>query len=220
MTDDAATDGVPLEWTTRREGGVVLVELTVENPADERRRVRVESRVPTLPPREGGVPEAGWDGDAVELAVGPGERRGVGYAATESVDPPADLAWSSPVEDEPGFDPVADVPDLDPTPAGVVRALGSPAPPREAVPDGVATAAADPSAWLDAVERRVERAEALSGSVPEATEALSATDDAASLPGRLADDAEALRRFAARATDLADRAEAADPPVVALRRLS
>jgi hypothetical protein len=79
-------------------------------------------------------------------------------------------------------------------------------------------------AWLAGAERRVERGEQLStGSLSEATAVLTAAggvDEVADLPGRLADDARALRALARRASLLATRAEAVDVPVESLRRLT
>jgi hypothetical protein len=78
--------------------------------------------------------------------------------------------------------------------------------------------------WLAGAERRVERGEQLStGSLSEATAILTAAggvDAVADLPGRLADDARALRALARRASLLATRAEAVDVPVESLRRLT
>ncbi len=87
----------------------------------------------------------------------------------------------------------------------------------DAVPDDVA-------AWFAAVGARVDRADRLDGaSVAAATAAVreaGGLEAAAALPNRLSADAAALRAVARRADRLADRAEAAEVPVDALRRLA
>lgn len=80
------------------------------------------------------------------------------------------------------------------------------------------------TAWLDGIERRITRAERLDGaSVHEATAVLTeadgldaAVEDAERLPEAVAE----LRALAARAADLADRADAVAVPAEALRRLA
>lgn len=139
ITDDAATERVPeLDWTTRREAGVTLVELTVTNDADGPRRVRVRSAVPVLPPRSDGVPATGWteaDDDRVAVVeVPPDATRGLGYASPETAEPPAELVDAAPPESREAPEPVADAPDVEPTPDGVVRDLPGAGPPRDAVP--------------------------------------------------------------------------------------
>jgi hypothetical protein len=96
-----------------------------------------------------------------------------------------------------------------------------------ALADGGSSSAMLPAAtarWLDRVEARIERAERLTdASVPEATAVLSdagGLDAVSGLPPRLEADVAHLRHVARRATRLADRAEATDVPVEALRRLS
>lgn len=127
-----------LDWTTRREGGVTLVELTVTNDADGPRRVRVRSAVPVLPPRSDGVPVTGWtaaDDDRVAVVeVPPGATRGLGYASPETAEPPAALVDAAPPEPRQTPEPVAETPGVEPTPEGVVRDLPAAGPPRDAVP--------------------------------------------------------------------------------------
>lgn len=83
---------------------------------------------------------------------------------------------------------------------------------------------ADVDQWLDAVEARVDRGERLTGaSVTVAADVVAeagGVDPCCRLRERLADDADALRRVAARARRLAERADGADVPADALRRLS
>jgi len=76
-------------------------------------------------------------------------------------------------------------------------------------------------ASLAAVERRIDLAERLDGaSVADAAAALSETERGVEALESLDADRERLRRLAARATALADRAADADPDVDALRRLA
>jgi len=117
-------------WTdsrVRRYGGVTLVEVTVGNDGTRSRRVRIESELdgPVWPPRTRGVPDAEWDGDAIAARVDPGDRRSFGFATPAL---PADPAVSVTV-DEAATDGGTT------TPADVVRALGDPRPPRDALGD-------------------------------------------------------------------------------------
>lgn len=145
-----------LSWTVDRAGDASLVRCRVHNDDAVSRRVRVESRfdAPVLPPRRAGVPEDGWDATGVTLRIGPGERRGFGFAApSPPVEPPVTVASVEPVEsDEParegrvfaGDEPAGS------TAADALRELGDHRPPRAAV-DGGRAADAD---------RTVERTEA------------------------------------------------------------
>ncbi|WP_101295206.1 DUF7857 domain-containing protein [Halegenticoccus soli] len=94
-----------------------------------------------------------------------------------------------------------------------------------------ATTVPEPVAsWFDDAEARIERAERLTdASVPEATAVMEAMNTESTVGGLdgidrlaagVATDADLLRSVAARATGLAERAEAADVPVDALRRLA
>jgi hypothetical protein len=110
-----------------RQNGVTLVSVTLTNDGP-RRRVRIESRLsPVWPPREAGVPEAGWDGPVYECVLAPGETRGFGFAtpATPS-ESPVELREMVPADDS------RQEPDV----AAVLRRLGDPRPPRDAVPEG------------------------------------------------------------------------------------
>ncbi|MGZ0747383.1 DUF7857 domain-containing protein [Haloparvum sp. AD34] len=96
-----------------------------------------------------------------------------------------------------------------------------------ASPDRPTASPADPAAvdaWLDAVERRIARAERLDGAdVPTATEAVAAAgglDAIRELDGKVADDADRLRVVADRAAALADRAAEAEVPTEPLGRLA
>ncbi len=119
---------VRLETRVRRHDRVALVEgrLTGED-----RPVRVTLATdadPVHPPRSGGRPVVGWrpaDG-TVTLLVGADRRVGVGFATTGAVgESPLSV-----VETE--FDPPAST-GLPATPGAVVRALGDPRPPTDAV---------------------------------------------------------------------------------------
>jgi len=148
-----------LDSHVERRAGVALVTLVVRNPTDAPRRGRVANLLagPVWPPRCEGVPAAGWDDGGFEGVVPARDRRALGYASPvgedESdtgaprgpevshdsdvpvADPPAELVWTeragaSDVRSETGPEEVA----ADGTPEGVVRALGDPRPPADAVP--------------------------------------------------------------------------------------
>lgn len=203
---------VRLVSRTRHEAGVTLVEAALVNDAPLPRRVRVESRLdgPAWPPRRQGVPAAGWTGGAYEVTLSPGERHGFGFASpAPPADPPVAIAGEGPVDADDG-----------PDAADVVRTLGDPGPPRDALalppvtgdgptgeqprrsgsttgssPDRVAVppAVAD---WLAAVEGRIDRGP---GDREEGGEVGSPVD--------LATVARRLRAVAGRASALAARAE-------------
>jgi hypothetical protein len=113
-----------LDWHVTDEGGVTLVSLLVTS--ERTQRVRVENCLdgPVWPPRSQGVPEAGWDGEAFEATVAAGDRLVAGYASpAEPAEPPAQLVPA-------GEDEAAEMPG----PREVIRTLGDPRPPRDAVP--------------------------------------------------------------------------------------
>ncbi len=128
---------VTLSCTASRENGVTLVTGRVENP-DDRRRVRLRSRLdgPLWPPRRQGVPADGWDEDGFECVLAAGEVRSLGFASpAPPADPPLTVAETDPVDaDDGGVEPRVAVPAVESTADGVVRALGAPRPPRDAVP--------------------------------------------------------------------------------------
>ncbi|WP_121820205.1 DUF7857 domain-containing protein [Halostella salina] len=217
---------VEVESRTRREDGVTLVAAVVRNGTDVRRRVRLENALdgPTLPPRRHGVPADGWDGDAVTVTLEPGEREGVGFASHTAPESPA-IRVVEDVRVTP--EGVGNGVDSDPTPddaAALVRRLGDPAPPRDAVPaanapsaerdrDGPEPDVPPPVAeWFATVESRVRTVEACAGAETLA-EATAVVDDAGGLGAveraveEAADDAATLRAVERRAAALADRAE-------------
>jgi hypothetical protein len=153
-----------LSWSLRRIDGVTLIELV--GRADERTRARVEitTNDPLWMPRRQGVPAAGWDESGYEGVFPAGDPVALGCAtAAEPAEPPVEIVWAEPAseDDDSGFEPRIDVPDVDAEPASVVRNLGDPRPPRDAIPspepDGAPIDAVEQ--WLDAVDERLTRAE-------------------------------------------------------------
>lgn len=219
------------EWSIDTCAGVALVTVVVRNPSTVDRRVEVTNRLdgPVLPPRRDGTPEPGWDRDGFEGRVPPDGRLVLGYACpAPSVTPPVSVTDGG----RPGEESAV-------TADEAVRRLGDPRPPADAVPvessaardddggdgtpDGRTDADLPPAvgSWLSGVEERIERGEGLTdASVAEATAVLERSEGVTDLEGRLAADAAALRRVADRTASLADRAEAVDVPVEALRRLA
>lgn len=135
----AAVEG-PLEasWTVESlpdAPEVTLVRVELRNPTAVDRRVRVTNRLggPVLPPRREGVPERGWTERGYDGTVDAGGRLALGYATPAAVERPpvavvddgrADGSGRSESTPEPGTRPEA-----------VVRQLGSPRPPADALPD-------------------------------------------------------------------------------------
>jgi len=218
------------EWT--RADGVTLVTARLRG-VEEPTRVTVRNALdgPVWPPRREGVPVAGWDDTGFSAVLDPGDHA-LGYASpAEPSDPPARLVDTTPMPE--GTDGLSSDHD-------VVRELGDPSPPADAVPvtddpgvDPTATAGRPtesplPTAvadWLANVEDRVERAEQLADaeSLPAATEAVRSAgslDEVRTLAERGDRDVRTLRRLAARAESLADRREAAGIPVETLARLA
>ncbi|MFC4448622.1 hypothetical protein [Halorussus aquaticus] len=177
---------VELDCRAESHAGVTLVELVVRNPSTTARRVRVGNRLdgPVWPPRREGVPAAGWDDGGFEGVVAAEDRRALGYATPASAEsaveveppteverpaedrPPAELVWTERAgesEGEADSDTFGD----DATPEGVVRALGDPRPPADAVPAAESNPERETAtpespipgaveAWLSAVEARAE----------------------------------------------------------------
>jgi len=133
---------VSLTCETTREDGVTLVTAQVTN-SGRRRRVRLEHDADgaVWPPRTEGVPAAGWEGTTFECVLAAGERRALGYATPAAVEEPLTVAATEPVDAEPAAStiPTAGVPAVADSRAGVIRALGAPVPPRDAVPDPAPT---------------------------------------------------------------------------------
>lgn len=112
-----------LDWDLATNGEVTLVHVAVRT--DVPRAVRIENQLagPVWPPRSQGRPLAGWDEDGYRGTVDPETPLVLGYATpADPAEPPVSLA-------------PADPPDGEPTPTGLVRALGEAGPPRAAVPE-------------------------------------------------------------------------------------
>lgn len=252
---------VSLTCETMREGGVTLVTARVANP-DRRRRIRLrhDAEGAVWPPRTEGVPADGWDGATFECVLDAGETRAVGYATPARVEDPLVVAETEAVDPPSGFESDDAAPDVTTDPAGVIRALGTPVPPRDAVPDPKPTSDSEPvsnpepaygpepasgtdledghdpesdavpdpaavDAWLDAVETQVAAVEELSDSpsVAAATPTVGRLGGLAGVRDAVTDletETDRLRRVAERATALANRVEAADPPIETLERLT
>jgi len=134
-----------LETATHLRRGVTLVAARVTNDGDHARRVRVASRCdgPVWPPRDDGVPVAGWDDGGWEGVVDAGATEPLGFATpVEPGAPPAEFAWSERAGE------------TEPSAAETLAELGDPRPPADAIeppatalPDGVRE-------WLDEVDER------------------------------------------------------------------
>ncbi|WP_435334572.1 hypothetical protein [Haloarchaeobius sp. TZWWS8] len=127
---------VELDVRTDRRECVTFVAATLTNDETRAREVTLESGLPNVwPPRRQGMPEAGWEDDAVTCVIPPGGIRGIGFA---SPDPPeaADGALLSLVSEQP-----TDEESLDISAAGLVRTLGDPTPPGDVVPQSLGRAA-------------------------------------------------------------------------------
>ncbi|WP_424001555.1 hypothetical protein ACOZ4I_16720 [Haloarcula salina] len=137
---------VSFDCRAERLDGVTLVTAVVSG-VTEPTRLTVANRLdgPVHPPRRQGVPEAGWTDDGFEGVVGPGTCA-LGYATpAPAADPPAELLSAEPVSDSPTDDRL----DSD---EALIRELGDPSPPADAVPegDGDAPPSAEPTSDTDA----------------------------------------------------------------------
>lgn len=129
---------VSLTCTASRTDGVTLVTGRLSD-ADHPCRVRVENCLdgPVWPPRDGGVPAEGWGEDGVEMTLAADETRPVGYATPAApADEPMRIVETTAVTPDPSaeFESRGDVPSVAAEPDAVVRRLGDPCPPRDAVP--------------------------------------------------------------------------------------
>jgi hypothetical protein len=153
---------VSLDWTTTHESGVTFVTCLLD-AGDATRRVRLRNELagPLWPPRRQGLPEAGWTDGGFDGVVGPGTHA-LGYATpAPPADPPVTVVTNERVDADER---------IENSPAAIVRELGDPTPPREALPRAGVGDAADASApaahvppavrsWFADVRERVERAE-------------------------------------------------------------
>jgi hypothetical protein len=128
---------VSLTCTASRTDGVTLVtgRLSSDHPC----RVRVENCLdgPVWPPRDGGVPAEGWDEAGFETTLAAAETRPVGYATPAApADEPMRIVETTAVDPDPAgeFASQGDLPSVAAEPDAVVRELGDPCPPRDAVP--------------------------------------------------------------------------------------
>lgn len=144
---------VTVDATAREHDGISLVTATVAGgPVPT--RVALHNRLdgPVWPPRRMGEPVAGWDETGYETVVPAGECVALGYACpAPPADPPLDLvdAERATIDGEEDFA----------SPSAVLRGLGSPAPPRDAVPlpePGDEVSGADREAPVRADESAVE----------------------------------------------------------------
>ncbi len=220
---------VTLHWAVNEENGAVgtatLVELVVENSTEIPVRIRVGNCLDgeIQPPRRNGVMEAGWDEGGFEGVVREGERLALGYAvATDSNDesPPAEIVWTERApQTEKSADNAGNVEysgdsldsgeelDIEPTAAGVVRALGEARPPADVVPTPDRTELPDAvESWLSTVETRIERYEAGDRGVKLKTVAEQVREQ--ELSRRVAVDGRALDSVAKRIDRLQDRISA------------
>lgn len=168
-----------IDATAERRAGVTFVTAVVHNGTARRRRVRVEATGdgPVWPPRRQGVPERGWDDGGVTVGVGAGERCPLGFATpAPPTDDPVTVAESTVVDEADETVPA--------TPEGVVRTLGDPSPPPDAVGGG-ADHGADPAGVADQTDEESERP-APESTTPESPTAPPETDDPAALAAWLA----------------------------------
>ncbi|RAW47152.1 hypothetical protein DQW50_01570 [Halorubrum sp. 48-1-W] len=156
-----------------------------------------ETRVPNALAEAEGVDERVEDEFADDRAALPSEDDG-GPPIDDDGGPPIDDDGGPPIDDD--TDPPTEVPHLPSVRSGGLDER------------------------LDRVERRVERAERLTGAdlgtATEAVDGLGGVAAVATLAERVANDAAALRRLSERASSLAARAEATDVPTDALERLA
>lgn len=230
-----------VDWCVHEADGVMLVAAVIENTAPVDRKVGLVSRLDgaVMPPRQRGLPESGWNEEGFEGVVPAKGRLSLGFAAkSPPEEPPVEIADAGRAT---GGSDVAMESSSDRTPTDLLRDLGSPAPPRDAVPvaaSGASAPATGPgtgghtdqpvpapvTGWLDDVEERVDRAERLAdpSAVDAATAATGDTGDPATVEALVADlagDEAALRAVADRATELGERCAAReDVPADADRR--
>lgn len=153
-----------LEYRTEEHAGITLVEVALENPHQRPRYVELVSELdgPVLPPRESGYPAEGWDDSGYRGTVEAGETLPLGYACpAAATDPPVRIDVADPTTDPPTTRSAGDI----------VRELGDPRPPTDAIddpgpsdpPDITTTGdeecvAVPPAidAWFDAIATRLD----------------------------------------------------------------
>ncbi|MCT9094668.1 hypothetical protein [Haloarchaeobius sp. HME9146] len=150
---------VEIHVETDRRECVTFVAATVANDGTRPREVTLETGLETVwAPRRQGHPEAGWDGDAVTLVVPAGGTRGIGFASPDAPESVRDAVGILSVTAEAPTTPAEAV--LPHSATGLVRTLGDPTPPGDAVPSAETPPAPSPkppravAAWFDALEAR------------------------------------------------------------------
>lgn len=228
-----------LDTISHQIGAVTFVLGILEN-GSTRALVTVADRTggPIWPPRRNGVPAVDWQDGTLTVRLEPEERRAIGYATDATpADPPlaiasVDAGIGPPADDRPHVTGANEVPAMESTPTGVVRALGDPRPPRPRGPHRSAGDAGDGSGQTPGRPVRPDRAcqrIALAEALAEASDLEDAATHVAAAGGlegvrqlaaEVRADQDQLRRLAEHARTLADRAGAVDVPVAAVDRLS
>lgn len=136
---------IDVDWRVQEIDGVTLVAAVVDNEAPTPRRITVEpcTDEAVLPPRTRGLPERGWSDEEFTGVVPADGRLAVGFACRDVLDEPPVV-----VDDRgrASGDSESVAGAGDPPPTDVLRSLGSPVPPRDAVPngaEGMASSSAD-----------------------------------------------------------------------------
>lgn len=122
---------VELTWQTATHGPVTFIAATLDNRTDvsgvagHRVQVEVNATGAVWPPVDGQLPAAEWNDGSIETTVAVGEKIGIGVACEGQLeDPPLRITEVTPASPEDGS--------LDPI--DVLRELGDPTPPEEAIP--------------------------------------------------------------------------------------
>lgn len=156
---------VTFDCSASHHDGVTLVTAHLRGlEAPTRVTVRNCLDGPVWPPRSEGVPEAGWTGTGFSGVLAPGSHA-LGYATPAQPEGrPAELADAVAV---PEADPVEERSDR---PADVVRELGDPSPPADAVPaaeGGAADTPPDTNTVSDGERAQRPPSECVAGDDPE-----------------------------------------------------
>ena len=219
---------VSLACDTTTAGDVTLV--TLELSSTDPTHVRVENCLdgPVWPPREQGVPAAGWDEAGFSGVVDGTLALGYACPVTDPDEQAAEIVERRPPTDDEDA----------PTARSLVRELGDAAPPQDAVAPAIETDETEPvtrsnatalppevTAWLDEVTGRLADANRLAAatSVAEAADAVETAGGPAevrALRDQLAADREALDAVATRCVSLAADAETVEIPVETLSQLA
>lgn len=134
---------IDCDWRVHDTDGPALVAAVVENAAPAPRRIALEPRTDGTvhPPRRRGLPERGWSDDGFVGVVPAESVLALGFASTGALDdPPVTVTDDGRVPD----DAARGGRSTDAKPTDLLRDLGSPLPPRDAVPDATAGPAPTP----------------------------------------------------------------------------